>query len=357
MDRDISLNKLDDEVDGLTESQWIRFQILTWRRPEDRTKSLEYLMDLQTFQKYSLQSVRFVHRSAADFLLGTKEGRGILTYSQTTASERTVKGCESEIFARLVGLGFFQSFPDMLEEVADITNIDDKQFDHLLHFVEKGFYRLLEELEMIRGHKVIYGTKSIYDVAKKTVDDFIQGVAKLGYIPAIRNYVDYVQAKGLELTDEFKNFILFNFMDPKKMERYPMGPRPRIWRTHDHDMLIWLLKAGADPLDSKHAWNWRVAHNYPFHQNVSAFESFAFDVPNYTLHAKEFPDGLSLANTLKKFLEHRPRLGKRMLYSQMVLSDSSCSSADSSDSESEASSIRIRVRGIICQPSYYHRAG
>jgi hypothetical protein len=270
-------------------------------------------MDLETFNDYRLRTVRFVHRTAADFLLVTKEGREILKFDHTTASERNVKGCESRIFASVVGL-HFQIIPDLLENftrAVGITDIDEKQFDYLLRFLEKGFYRLLEELEMVRSHKVIYGIRSVYDVAKVTVDGFIQGVARLGYATAIRNYADYVQAKELKLTNEFIDFILFNFIDPKKMKRHSIGRRFRAWRTHDHDMLVWLLQAGADPIGSKQAWNWCIPYNFPFYQKVSAFESFVFDVPSYTLNDNEFPDGFSLANTLKTFLEHRPSLEKK----------------------------------------------
>jgi hypothetical protein len=212
-----------------------------------------------------LNYVRFIHRSAGDFLRYTKEGRDILAFDLTTTGQRNVKRFESRIFASLVGLGESEALPEQWMELSDLPGLDETQLYHLLGFVEQAFFRLLEDLEVVRGSKVHYGTRSLSQVAKKIMDDFTKNMAGIGYIPAVRNYVAWVKARGEEVTNTFMTFILFSFIEVRRINRYIVGLLPDRWMTCDHDIVLWLLNTGADSIGSEPAWNWSRFRTLPFY--------------------------------------------------------------------------------------------
>lgn len=129
----------------------------------------------------------------------------------------------------------------------------------------------------------------------------------------LHNYLDYVQAKGFQLTSDFKNFMLFHLM-----ERWRWRGILPTWTTRDHDIVSRLLLVGADPNDTTHHWNWSNSYGGLFMQRVSAFERFILNVPQHISLAGGSLDGLSLASTLKELLECKPDLGKRVLYRRWV---------------------------------------
>jgi hypothetical protein len=336
----------------LSDVQWIRFQIINHEDPDNRTKSLECLRLLQTFNSYSLQRVSFIHRSAADFFLESSEGQSILNYNQISLGEHRVKLIESRLFTDLVGTrSGRQNSGRIWLEVSFREALDEKQFDHLHRIPERAFYRLLHEIEKLRGrklsstvilHKNIKTIISLPEAVKRIVGEFLRIAASLGDLAAIQNYWCYVQRQGFELTTEFKSFILFAVIQ----QEFKRNPDPEPWGTVNHNMVSWLLNVGADPKGSEQAWNLNWWGGLHFSQKVSALEGFLLELPGYIIRAKETSDYLRLANTLEQLLAYRPNVlvERKLLYRQHVRLSASRLGSDEFSSDVDRGLISVRER-------------
>jgi hypothetical protein len=311
---DISLQNLREEVDRLCECQWARFQIIASRKPGDDVFAFQTLLHLRRYTANCRQEVRFIHRTAADFLLNTTEGQGILASYHAAAGEIKVKRSESEAFAWLAGSGAPISYllhakNWVLEGVAS-KDSKWKQLGHLKLWFDKMFYSYLGDLENLRGSKLCYTTKLLYETAKETVAQYITNLGQFGELSAIKKYVEYTEALGYQLTNDFSSFVLFKTIQWHHED----------WGTCHRDVISYLLKLGADPNDSTREWSWFSMNLIPpAYQKQSALEVFIYNILNLSYQdSDDMPHlataAVSLAATLKDLLEHKPNLERRILY-------------------------------------------
>lgn len=236
-------SKLD--ITNMKYPMWVRLQILSAKKCAEEVDRLGYLLaKLNHFHEHT--RVQFIHRSAADFLLDTQEGREILASDQTSFYERNLFLGESTLFSIIAGAGnHFRDDQSISLAAASRFNTSAvtykaKVADPLVQTAEKILYRLLEELELLRN-RGCDGCKErawqVPDMILEVIDDFVGFAIRCGHSLTIRNFIESLQARGYAVTDDFRSHVLRAYCEGFFLPQDGL----------EEDLIVRLLRAGADP--------------------------------------------------------------------------------------------------------------
>lgn len=275
---------------------WTRLQTLSIDQPRVKLEALEdYLIRLSDLGR---ERIEFVHRSAAAFLLETKEGRDILACDRTTVSQQVESIVQASCFSVLSGvpeilcgdIWFIIRMSNVILEAAD---------NYLIRHCEAVFYRLLHDLEII-GNLAIGGSIELSkisvdaaEMALELVKDFVCIGAQHKFSSPVRKYMRYLQARNLLVTDEFKSYVLWSFC----------AFRGDTAEWIQDELIALLLQQRADPnfsLDS-------LLPNPEFHPNqqpLSAFERFIFNIAGFIYNRKPRLVAEDIAARVRDFINH-----------------------------------------------------
>lgn len=252
------------ELSGL---QWARYQLDALGQSladvEDLARQLHW------FATRHRRVVRFIHRTAADFLLETPEGQKIMAHHHTSSSEIRMEKWKSTGFSRLAGSGANVS------ELYEWLHFEELLFDQrqkftLLKWTENVFFLSLATLGALRGQILQPTTRSLYSIAKYTILDFMT-TASHGNVPYFwERYTKTVATQGYHLSKDLKTYMLVHVLRGDELWRDLVGD----FDGH-FDSICRLLAEGADASDMKRECHWfDLQGDYLLDQTLCAFDIF-----------------------------------------------------------------------------------
>ena len=285
---------------------WIRQQILFADEREESVGDLRCSLEcLGIFHEEN--HVQFIHRSAVDFLLDSEEGREILASDQTSLNEHFRSAQQATLFAFISGASKNPEYRPSLvlfNRGYPISDLNERRFDNdLARTAGKFYHRLFEELELLsnqkscnsRGMSCLIPTKAL-----ELLSDMIYFAVLHGKSCTVQNFIKGFEEKGYAVTDEFRNYLLFRYCGTSGLPADWVGV----------DLIVWLLRAGADPNYSSTSMSRFVARG----QALSSFEAYLFIVPDllsYDLSHRQI-DGIE--TVIREFIKHGADLAKKIVY-------------------------------------------
>ncbi|TID23410.1 hypothetical protein E2P81_ATG02981 [Venturia nashicola] len=295
--------------------QWVRFQKDTIGKPAEDAEKI--VTQLCRFGARQNQTIHFIHRTAADFLLETPEGQNILACSPVSPSQIWVNKQKASIVSFLAGSGM--PFYALFESIQSCEHdLEQSQVPQLMQRVEKIFDSLLWDLETLRGRTLQPTVESLYSMAKSTTIVFLVSAMAYTFLQPWEEYTKTVATKGYCLSNDFKGFILFQVL----VQWEQASPRSD---CNGHlDLLLRLLMEGADANARKGCCSDTFYPRPGFGQNLCAFELFLLHLIRSFYWFDDPMDGSQsliaqqhvaiITNILNQMLSQGPDLKKKIEY-------------------------------------------
>jgi len=284
--------------------RWIRQETLRINKCTKTVGCMHCSLERLTEFCYKTR-VQFIHRSAADFLRDTKEGREILASDRTNIEERSLSVYEAVVFACISGVGenslseirFHKDNINYIKNELEINN-------SLSKVIQDGYHRLLQELELLNNSRLGGDEGISAELPQKILelmDDWIRFGIKRRDAHILQDLVSTLKFKGYSVTDEFKSHILFVYCDTPG--------RPPSWV--EDDLILWLLRAGADP-------NYTVTSRSNLRESEEEVLS-SFELYLTTIY-RVIDDGLSsrqiegIYTVIREFIDHGANLSNKIFF-------------------------------------------
>lgn len=265
---------------------WVQQQVTAVKeQPEEATR-------LQALQKKLLISmlsitVRFIHRTAIDFLQDTHEGQAILAADHTPDDELHSFIVETKLFSVILGAA-----ECLIDFIIDCNGRHFQLTSRLLRYGETTFFELLDRLELLhckREKNIDDTTQKIATIAFQLIHKYCVSLVLFGYLPALQRVFALLDKRGQTVTKPFVSYVLLCVCETR-IHSKPLS-RPL------SDCIVWLISLGADSnFTQQLRWRFRRMGEYP----LEAFHND--DLIEYCLRRSTFVQFLlSLLRSIQCF--------------------------------------------------------